>query len=91
MYNRILRNKDEDDGGPFEDGHRPAGCPISYVLKCGATAVWDRSSGCGYRCHDCFAVLGSVGCTCPGGEIDKEASAEREKRLFGQVITKELQ
>lgn len=31
---------------------------------CGAKAIFDVESGCGYRCLDCFAIVGSVGCPC---------------------------
>lgn len=30
-------------------------------LPCGSRAHWDVDSGMGYRCEDCFAVLGSIG------------------------------
>jgi hypothetical protein len=30
-------------------------------LPCGGTARWDSESDMGYRCMDCFAMLGSVG------------------------------
>lgn len=33
------------------------------VKKCGARAVLDWD-GAGYRCLDCFAVVGSMGCSC---------------------------
>lgn len=35
--------------------------PPYIELPCGATADFDDSSGYGYRCTDCFAVVGSVG------------------------------
>jgi len=30
-------------------------------LPCGGTPFWDNASDCGYRCMDCFAVIGSIG------------------------------
>lgn len=34
----------------------------SYVdAPCGARAVFDYDTGIGYRCLDCFCILGSVG------------------------------
>ena len=30
-------------------------------IPCGATAVFDESSGISYRCEHCFAVVGSMG------------------------------
>lgn len=38
-----------------------AGVPMQVDAPCGVPAYFDRSSGCGYRCSLCFAVLGSVG------------------------------
>jgi len=35
--------------------------PEDRALPCGGTAVFDTSSGIGYRCDTCFAVVGSVG------------------------------
>lgn len=31
------------------------------LLPCGGTAYFDESSGIGYRCEDCIAVVGSIG------------------------------
>lgn len=31
------------------------------LLPCGGTAYFDESSGIGYRCEDCMAVVGSIG------------------------------
>ncbi len=42
----------------------PDGFPsASYIhkLPCGASSNWE---GCGWRCHDCFAIYGSMGCSC---------------------------
>jgi hypothetical protein len=33
----------------------------SYIVACGATAVFDTDSGFSYRCTECGAVIGSVG------------------------------
>jgi hypothetical protein len=33
----------------------------TIFLPCGSTAHFDESSGIGYRCDSCFAVVGSVG------------------------------
>ena len=30
-------------------------------LPCGGEALFDDASGCGYRCLDCMAMVGSVG------------------------------
>jgi len=30
-------------------------------LPCGGVPRWDEGSGCGYRCMDCFAMVGSIG------------------------------
>ena len=34
---------------------------MTMKLPCGGTAYFDESSGIGYRCEDCMAVVGSVG------------------------------
>lgn len=31
------------------------------LLPCGGTAYWDEGSGISYLCHDCMAVVGSIG------------------------------
>lgn len=45
------------DDGYFhsEDEFKP------ITLLCGATASFDKGSGCSYRCNDCFATVGSIG------------------------------
>ena len=42
--------------------------PESYIIEfpslklpCGGLAIFDESSGIGYRCEDCMAVVGSMG------------------------------
>jgi hypothetical protein len=30
-------------------------------LPCGGVAYFDQDSGISYRCHSCFAVVGSIG------------------------------
>ena len=37
--------------------------PRIITASCGAIASLDMD-GCGYRCHDCFTIIGSVGCPC---------------------------
>lgn len=35
--------------------------PRYLRLPCGGHAVWDDESDMGYRCMDCYAMLGSIG------------------------------
>lgn len=35
--------------------------PSVIFLPCGGRARWDFDSDMGYRCEDCFAMLGSIG------------------------------
>ena len=35
--------------------------PRPKHLPCGGTAYFDESSGIGYRCEHCMAVVGSIG------------------------------
>ena len=32
-----------------------------HILPCGKKSSWD---GTGWRCHECFAIWGSIGCPC---------------------------
>jgi hypothetical protein len=41
--------------------YRSCSVPRYIKVLCGATAEFDVESGISYRCHDCFAVVGSVG------------------------------
>ena len=31
------------------------------TMPCGGTPLFDRDSGCAYRCDTCLAVIGSIG------------------------------
>lgn len=35
--------------------------PRYLRLPCGGHAVWDDASDMGYRCMNCYAMLGSIG------------------------------
>ena len=35
--------------------------PKPIELPCGNIGIFDKSSGIGYRCNGCFAVIGSIG------------------------------
>ncbi len=47
----------------FKD-HLPADGTL-HALPCGATGEWD---GCGWRCHECMAIYGSIACGCSSDE-----------------------
>lgn len=32
-----------------------------HILPCGKPSSWD---GCGWRCHECMAIYGSIACGC---------------------------
>jgi len=35
--------------------------PKYMSMPCGSVAEFDHGAGYGYRCHDCMAVIGSIG------------------------------
>ena len=35
--------------------------PLFISLPCGSRAELDHDSGCGHRCENCFAIVGSIG------------------------------
>ncbi len=53
------------------------------AMACGGTPVFDVSSGIGYRCDACFAVIGSVGqskrCIDINDAAKKREMAQRER------------
>ena len=51
-------------------------------LPCGGTAYFDESSGISYRCHDCMAVVGSIGM--PQSCKDEAQKYENWKALGGE-------
>jgi len=52
-----------------EDAEFYGNAPLSVKARCGALAVVD---GIGYRCTECFAILGSVGCPCNNTAHEEE-------------------
>ena len=58
--------------------------PARVTAACGAEAVFDEGSGCGYRCVECGAMLGSVGM--PSHCKDEENKVLEWKILKGEKL-----
>ena len=54
--------------------------PKFIFLPCGGTAAWDSDSDMGYRCMDCFAVVGSIG---QADRCKTAAEKYREMKILG--------
>lgn len=51
-------------------------------LPCGSIALFDADAGYGYRCTDCFAVVGSIGQ--PKECVEEAKKYDTWKRLGGK-------
>lgn len=52
-------------------------------MACGGTPLFDRESGCAYRCDVCFAVIGSIG----QSAVCKEMNRATQPPAQGKELT----